>query len=190
MVCLLCGLFSQLHAHPHVLVDVSVTPVFNEAGFAGVKNHWVYEEDFSAMTLAAVDTDKNGLLSAEEQGELQEKLKPLLEKNNYYNYIQISVDFLKAKKMDGFKARMENGRLVVDFFVHFFVPVSKEYAMLTLVVADPANDILITTQMEEARVESPQGIEVEYFADVLEGLTLFRAFRSEVQGLFLRFRKL
>ena len=33
------------------------------------------------------------------------------------------------------------------------------------------------------------GLDVEFFPDEVRGLTLFRAFRSDTEGLFLRFKK-
>ena len=38
-------------------------------------------------------------------------------------------------------------------------------------------------------IEAPDEMDVDFFTDDLKGLTLFRAFRSEVQGLYLRFKK-
>ena len=61
--------------------------------------------------------------------------------------------------------------------------------MLVVVVADPTNYIQMTTDMENAVVDAPKTIEVEYFSDALEGLTLFKAFRSEIEGLYLRYKK-
>jgi hypothetical protein len=43
--------------------------------------------------------------------------------------------------------------------------------------------------MENADVDAPKSLEVEYFSDALDGLTLFKAFRSEIEGLYLRFKK-
>jgi hypothetical protein len=61
--------------------------------------------------------------------------------------------------------------------------------MLVVVVADPTNYIQMTSDMENADVDAPKSLEVEYFADALDGLSLFKAFRSEVEGLYLRFKK-
>ena len=61
--------------------------------------------------------------------------------------------------------------------------------MLVIVVADPSNYIQMTSDMENAGVESPDNLEVEYFSDGLDGLSLFKAFRSEIEGLYLRYKK-
>ena len=42
--------------------------------------------------------------------------------------------------------------------------------------------------MENADVAAPGTIDVEYFSDSLEGLSLFRAFLPYVEGLYMRFK--
>ena len=84
---------------------------------------------------------------------------------------------------------MKNRRLVLDFVLDFTVPVTNDYTLLVLVVADPSNYVQVTTDMENAEASAPESIDVEYFSDSLEGLSLFKAFLSYVEGLYLRFRK-
>lgn len=43
--------------------------------------------------------------------------------------------------------------------------------------------------MENSDVDAPDEMDVDFFADNVKGLTLFRAFSSDVQGLYLRFKK-
>ena len=78
---------------------------------------------------------------------------------------------------------------MLDFVSEFSMPVGPDWTMLVVVVSDPSNYIQMTSDMENAEVDSPATIEVEYFSDALDGLTLFRAFRSEIEGLYLRYKK-
>lgn len=186
-----CGLLAATaFAHPHVFVDAKVQALFDEKGFSGIKNHWVYDEIYSAAMVASVDSDGDGKLSAQEEGE---KLKGLilgeLAGSNYFNYVQSGADFLRAGSIQKFKASVANRKLVLDFVVPFSVPVGADYSMLVAVVADPTNYVQVTCDMEAAEVSAPASIDVEYFGDSLEGLTLFRAFLSYVEGLYLRFKK-
>ena len=41
-------------AHPHVFADVSVVAEFDQGGFSGIKNHWVYDELYSAAMAASM----------------------------------------------------------------------------------------------------------------------------------------
>ena len=42
-------------AHPHVFADVTPIAVFDRSGFVGLKNHWVFDEMYSAAILASAD---------------------------------------------------------------------------------------------------------------------------------------
>lgn len=139
--------------------------------------------------VASVDKNDDGKLSREEGMGLESAILGPLEKNNYYNYVQAGSAFLKVRRISGFEASLVKGKLVLDFVAEFSKPAESDWTMLVVVVADPTNYIQMTSDMENADVESPASIEVEYFADALEGLTLFRAFRSEIEGLYLRYKK-
>ena len=175
-------------AHPHVFADVSVVAEFDQGGFSGIKNHWVYDELYSAAMAASMGYDGKAF-SKEANEKLKAAILGPLQESNYYNYVQIEADFLKAEGVKNFKATMKDGKLVLDFTVKFTVPVTADYTMLVIVVSDPTNYIQMTTDMENADVNAPDGLDIEFFADGLNGLTLFRAFRSDIQGLFLRFKK-
>ena len=175
-------------AHPHVFADVSVVAEFGPGGFTGIKNHWVYDELYSAAMAASMGYDGKAF-SKEANEKLKAAILGPLQESNYYNYVQIEADFLKAEGVKNFKATMKDGKLVLDFTVKFTVPVTADYTMLVIVVSDPTNYIQMTTDMENADVNAPDGLDIEFFADGLNGLTLFRAFRSDIQGLFLRFKK-
>lgn len=184
-----CCAASLAVAHPHVFADVSVVALFDKTGFVGVQNHWVYDEIYSAAMVAAADVNRDGKLSDQESRTLQKSILGPLEEQNYFNYVQVKTDFLKADAIDNFKANVKNGKLELDFVVRFAVPAATDYTMLVLVVADPTNYIQMTTDMENSDAKAPAEIDVEYFADSLDGLTLFKAFRPEIQGLYLRFKK-
>jgi ABC-type uncharacterized transport system substrate-binding protein len=176
-------------AHPHVFADVSLKVVYDKAGFCGIKNHWVYDEVYSAAMAASADQDNNGKFSASENSKLEKDILGPIAKSNYYNYVQAGSVFLKVKRIKNFKASLEKGKLVLDFETEFSQPAESDWTMLVVVVADPSNYIQMTSDMENADVESPDNLEVEYFSDALEGLSLFKAFRSEIEGLYLRYKK-
>ena len=176
-VALFClGMAAFAEAHPHVFTDVKLKVVYDKAGFCGIKNHWVYDDVYSAAMAASADQDNDGKFSASENSKLQEAILGPIEKNNYYNYVQAGSSFLKV-------------RLALDFVAEFSKPAEADWTMLVVVVADPTNYIQMTSDMENAEVESPDNLEVEYFSDALEGLSLFKAFRSEIEGLYLRYKK-
>ena len=139
--------------------------------------------------MSSGDQDGDGKISANENEWFSKQILDPLKGNNYYNYVLLGTGFLKAQGLKNFKASFKGNRLVLDFETSFSSPVTDDYTMLVVVVADPTNYIQITADMENADVDAPDAVDVEFFNDELKGLTLFRAFRSGIEGLFLRFKK-
>ena len=177
------------NAHPPVYADVGVVAEFDQGGFVGIRNHWVYDEMYSTAMASSAGHSGAGAFTAKEVEWLKAAILGPIQEKNYFNYVQVEASFLKAEGVKDFKASMKNGKLVLDFVVTFSVPAASDYVMLVIVVSDPTNYVQMTTDMEKADVSAPKGLEVEFFADGLEGLTLFRGFRSEIQGLYLRFKR-
>lgn len=181
---------SVLMAHPHVFVDATVKAKFSETGFSSLLNHWVYDEIYSAAMFAGADEDKDGKLSEKEVLWLKDAILGPLAKSNYYNYVLLGTDFLRAKPVKKFSASLDKrSRLVLDFETEFSIPVTGEYTMFVVVVADPSNYIQMTTDMENADVDAPDVIDVDFFNDAVRGLSMFKAFRPEIEGLYVRFKK-
>ena len=176
-------------AHPHVFVDATVKVLFDDKGFTGIRNRWVYDELYSMAMMSSGDADGDGAISAKENDWFCSAILDPLKEHNYYNYVQLGSSFLKAKALKDFKASFKDGRLVLEFTTAFSSALSPDYTMLVIVVSDPTNYIQMTTDMENADVDAPESVDVEFFNDGLDGLTLFRAFRSDIEGLFLRFKK-
>lgn len=176
-------------AHPHVFADVTVQAVFDETGFIGVQNHWEYDEIYGTSMFAAADANDDGSLSKKELESLKIAVLDPLAKQNYYNYVLSGTNFLPALNVENFQATKKNGKLVLDFLIRFSVPVSNEYKFLVIVVDDPSNYIQVTSDMGNSDAKAPDAIDVEYYDDSLEGLTMMKSFRSDVEGLYVRFKK-
>ena len=188
LICCLLGV-SLVWAHPHVFVDAKIKVVFDSVGFSAVHNQWVYDELYSTAMMSTLSEGSAGKISSEESSKLCNEILEPLKASNYYNYILLETAFLKAERLSNCRVAFKNNRLVLNFDVHFSKPATADYTMLVVVVADPTNYIQITADMENADVDGPESVDVDYFNDVLSGLTLFRAFRSDIEGLYLRYKK-
>ena len=186
---LLTGLAVMAEAHPHVFVDVSIKAVFSQDAFTGVQNHWSFDEVYSAAMFASADENGDSKITGKEIDEVKKLVLDPLQQSGYFNYVTVDSKFLPVRKIEGFSAAMKNGKLVLDFKVVFSIPATSDYTMLVIVISDQTNYIQMTTDMENADVDAPDGLDVEFFPDEVRGLTLFRAFRSDTEGLFLRFKK-
>lgn len=176
-------------AHPHVFADVTVQAMFDETGFIGVQNHWEYDEIYGTSMFAAADANDDGSLSKKELESLKIAVLDPLAKQNYYNYVLSGTKFLPALNVENFQATKKNGKLVLDYLIRFSVPVSNEYKFLVIVVDDPLNYIQVTSDMGNSDAKAPDAIDVEYYDDSLEGLSMMKSFRSDVEGLYVRFKK-
>lgn len=176
-------------AHPDIFMNAEANLVFNEKGFEGVQNRWVFDELYSKAMLEKVDKDKDGKFNAEETQALQKIILPPILKFSYYNYLALGSKFVPPSQIANFTASFEQGKLVLLFLTRFDIPTSEDYTALLLAVTDPTNYILISADLNKSKIHAPPNLDVEYFVDSLKGMTLFDGFSSQVQGLYIRFRK-
>lgn len=178
-------------AHPHVFIDANVDLVFDENGFVGVKNKWTFDLIYSQAMIAAGDKNGNGIFEDDELPLYREQIVEAARQYSRFNYVGDGTRFYSPKESENLRVSANaEGRLVVEFLNTFRIPApSGDYAMLVVATTDPTNYILITTDAENAKVEAPQSIDVEYFVDSLEGLTQFKNFSNSVQGIYVRFQK-
>ena len=188
-VALLFVCTSFANAHSDLYADVKINAVFDEKGFVGVQNIWSFDEVYSREMLAVADEDGDGRFSLNESELLKnEVLAPFMEAD-CFNHVLSGANFLRAKGIEKFSAKNKDGRLVLDFLVAYpVVPAISEYSMLVIAVWDPLHNILMTVDMDDSGVKN-RTLDVEYFADKLDGLTLFRGFSADAEGLFVRFKK-
>lgn len=188
LICLFLAM--SLYAHPHIFVTASVSIDFKSSGEMTIKNKWIFDELYSVAQFDFVDEDKDGILSKEERHGIERFVLGSTQRYNYYNYLQLGSQFIASQ--DGYKnfeIKKEGKFLVVTFDLIFNLELQKDYTVFTYVLKDLANYYQIDIDMEKITVQAPPNIEVEYFIDSIEGLTLFRAFPPSTEGLFLRFKE-
>ena len=104
-------------AHPHVFVGFALSFVFDENGFAGIEERWVFDEMFTSMVLYDFDRDKNLSLDENEVTEIKEEYFSSLKDYAYFTHVQINGEEFKVQYIRDFFAEVENGKLVYRFFV-------------------------------------------------------------------------
>ena len=176
-------------AHPHIFMSAEANLVFNENGFEGVQNRWVFDELYSKAMLETADKNKDGKFSPEETKTLREIILSPILKFSYYNYLALGSKFVIPSSIGKVTASFEQRKLVLVFSTGFDIPASKDYTLLLLAVTDPTNYIQISADLNKSTVQAPPNLDVEYFVDSVKGMTLFDGFSSQVQGLYIRFRK-
>lgn len=188
LVCLLAGIAS---AHPHVFIDATAGLVFNEKGFVGVQNKWVFDLIYSQAMIAAGDKNQNGTFEEDEIPLYREQVVEAAREFSRFNYIGDGSRFFPPSESRNLKVSVnKEGKLVVEFLNVFDIPaLSNDYTMIVVAITDPTNYILITTDMEQSEINAPTSIDVEYFVDSLSDLTQFKNFSNSIKGLYVRFKK-
>ncbi len=187
-LCFLLGTTLAI-AHPDIFMNAEANLVFNDMGFEGVQNHWAFDELYSKAMLESVDKDKDGKLNSEETKALQKIILPPILKFSYYNYLALGSKFVTPSQITNFSASFEQGKLILLFLTRFDIPASEDYTALLLAVTDPTNYILISADLNKSKINAPSNLDVEYFVDSLKGMTLFDGFSAQIQGIYIRFRK-
>lgn len=175
-------------AHSKVVVDVKLTALFNEAGFAGVKNHWVYDENSSKEFLLENFGVESIAFNAKTSEAAFDEILGKARERNYYCYVLKGAEFLPASGISDFKIAYESKKIIIDFVVNFSIPVQDDYTMIVVVISDQTEALMMNVDMDKVDALFPKSIEVEYFYDFVRGLTMMKAFAPETEGLFLRYR--
>lgn len=189
-VCMVILLCTASFARDDAFVDVSFEVLFNESGLAGIRNHWMFDDEYSALAVERVDANGDGVADSKELLRLQETIVDSLVTANYNNYVLSGSHFLDARGISDFKVSVKSGRLVLDFTVLFSEPATTDYTMLVVVLSDTHSKFMMDVDTDAAKVEAPKNLNVEYFPDWLKGITMLKAFESNVRGLFLRYKKM
>lgn len=180
---------TMLYAHPHIFVDAKAELLFGNDGFVGMRNHWIFDEMYSTAMLAGIDTDKNGKLDPAEVRKVWTEIIQPMQRFGYFNHLSTSKEVLKSPADVQFVARVDKGRIACDFVLPYSTRAGSDYTMLLLVIADPVNYTSLTVDFDGTKIESPAGIEVDWFIDTIDGMTLFNGMPKGTEGIFFRFRK-
>ena len=115
----------ESHAHPHVWVTVR-SEIFSDANhqITGIRHAWTFDEFYSAMAVQGLDTNGDGVFSAEE-------LKPLAEVNikslkdfDYFTFVHVGDgDNLPLKPPENYSLDYDKGLLTL----HLTLPLDKPH---------------------------------------------------------------
>lgn len=104
-------------AHPHVWIDCEVSPVFDEKGLAGFREHWFFDEMFSTNIVAEALGKLKEPLSEADQKAIKAYGFDNLKEFRYFNDIRIDGHAFEVKFVKDFKCSFQDGMLAYSFFV-------------------------------------------------------------------------
>jgi len=124
-------------AHPHVFIEQNLKIVFNEKGMAGFNVHWKFDEMFSNMICEDHDKNQNGILEKSEVLSIKEKAFSYIAEFNYFIYVKINQTHFKIKYVTDFSAKIENKKLIYDFFIPCHVSAVQSFKHIIINAYDP-----------------------------------------------------
>lgn len=144
--CLLIIPIETTWPHPHVFIEQNLKIVFDEKGMAGFNVHWEFDDMFSNMICEDHDMNKNGILEKIEVASIKEKAFSYIAEFNYFIYVKINEHPFKVKYVTDFFAKLENGKLIYDFFIPCHVSAVKRFKHINIATYDPSyySDIYFT----------------------------------------------
>ncbi len=177
---------SSVYSHPHVWTDYVVHPIFNNQGLQGFRFEWTFDEMFSAQIMEMVGLRK-GNPSAAQVRKIREEAFDNLAQYNYFVHIWVDGERFQIRGVRDFTARVQDNRMVYDFFVPCEVDARTGARSVRLQVRDPEIfvDFSMSAQAPVRLVSSPD-ITVEYSIDQ-EGSGALGGFFAP-KSLNLRFR--
>lgn len=116
-VCLVLLMPCPVSAHPHVYVDARVDVVFDDAGLAGFKVTWVFDEMFSNMIAYDFDTNGNHRFDPGEVEGVRKGAFSNLREFGYFTRIRIGGKPFAVKFVKDFSAMLRDGVMTYVFFI-------------------------------------------------------------------------
>lgn len=177
-----------LWAHPHVFIAQRLKIVFDEKGMAGFNVNWQFDEMFTTMICYDHDVNKNKFLEKSEVASIKANAFAYIAEFNYFIYVKINNTPFKVKFVTDFAARLENDKLIYDFFIPCHVSAIKTFKQVCIASYDPNyySGIYFADQnpfaMEngnkfEVNAEIKEDKSTSFYYDMVNPWTLFLDFR-------------
>jgi|GEM_PF-468596 len=123
--------------HPHVFIAQNLKIVFDEKGMTGFNVYWKFDDMFSNMICEDHDLNKNGILEKTEIASIKTKAFSYIAEFNYFIYVKIDGTPFKVQFVTDFSARLENGKLIYDFFIPCHISAAKNFKHINIASYDP-----------------------------------------------------
>jgi len=117
------GLSGEASAHPHVWIDATVNLAFKDKKIEAMNITWVFDEAYSAATIADFGKHERGKMDQAELRGLVAQSEKSLSHYSFFTYLQIDGARRRVEKVTNFSAEVKGGRLIYRFTVPVAPPV-------------------------------------------------------------------
>ena len=128
---------SAAHGHPHVFILAKSELVYDGSGnFTGVRQHWTFDESYSAFAVQGLDAKKDGKYTREDLTSLAKVNIESLAEYDYFSFGKSSGKKLEFGQPENYWLDYADGKLTLNFTLPIKSPVSGR--TLTFQVYDPS----------------------------------------------------
>ncbi|MBY0611257.1 MAG: DUF1007 family protein [Beijerinckiaceae bacterium] len=123
-------------AHPHVFIVAKSELVYDSSGnFTAVKQHWTFDESYSAFAVQGLDSKKDGKFTREDLAGLAKINVESLAEYDYFSFGKSSGKKLEFGQPENYWLDYADGKLTLNFTLPTKAPISGR--TLTFQVYDP-----------------------------------------------------
>ena len=123
-------------SHPHVWIDTHATLHFEAGKLTALDVVWVFDDFFSSMMIEDFAARGGKDFTPEGHGELERQVMLPMAEFGFFTHVTADGSALKIEKIDGFKARIEDGRVVFAFRALLPRPVDPRVTALSVGLYD------------------------------------------------------
>lgn len=119
LLILLIFVTPNIFSHPHMFLDTELVVWDSPEGMEGFSVVWHFDKVFTASIKMDYDRNKDGIFNKEETRAVYENAFINLKNYDYFTYIMWEGDTYIPSSIENFQVRLEEGRLIYEFFVPF-----------------------------------------------------------------------
>ncbi len=147
--------YAPAWGHPHGFVEAYVILVFDQDGFAGVKERWVLDEMTTLAVYEVINENGDHKLDDKEVEAVRQESFVGLDEYGFFTAIRIAGEPFDVKWATDFNASLENGKLVYDFFVPCHVKAASAPKEIKVAVFDPTFFVYVAYASESTKHFDP-----------------------------------
>jgi ABC-type uncharacterized transport system substrate-binding protein len=126
------------NAHPHMWIDMQSFVVFDDKGLiTGIDLEWTFDDGYTQMALDGLDTDGDGVYSADELAPLTKENIESLKDYNYFTVPRVNGEVVPIGDVTDYGQIYSNGKLTLHFQVPLKTPVDPRKEEFLYKVYDP-----------------------------------------------------
>lgn len=141
--------YRPAQAHPHSFVDADISFVFSRDGLTGIRERWTLDEMTTVAVLDLIGANGAEQLTPEMVTAVKKQSMGNLKKYDYFTHLSIDGKSFKIKRISGFWAKLQDGRLVYEFFALCGVKAEERLRKVKLAIFDQSFSTYVMYASEE-----------------------------------------